>query len=252
MDILREELPVTSQYALSISSLDRALLLLTVVAPFVLFFYHPGHEWVGAVPLFVILLHFWKQNFGLFVKAAFWPNLYVALLYVPWPLCFILPLALYFIAYVSSRKSRLIDRWLTAGRLTRETVIWMVATIVVSSGALLTWVFLFHPRLDDLTRMIPAVRLWQLVAIGIAFSILNATWEEFILKGLAWSSLQSVFQSAYTVNIAQAVLVWFGPFPRISQGLGWCSDDGSLRPCVGNHPQKISRAPGFNHHPYFC
>jgi hypothetical protein len=185
MDILREESPFTSPHALSVSSFDRALLLLTIIAPFVLFFYHPGHEWVGAVPLLIILLHFWRQDFGLVVKAVFWPILYVSLLYVPWPFCFILPLALYLGAYVGSRKFRLIDHWLTTGRLTRETVIWMVAIIVVSSGALLIWVLLFHPRLDDLARMIPAVRPWQLVGIGIAFSTLNATWEEFILKGRA-------------------------------------------------------------------
>jgi membrane protease YdiL (CAAX protease family) len=220
MDILREESPATSQHAASISSLDRALLLLTVVSPFVLFFYHPGHEWIGVIPLFVVLLHFWRKDFGLFVKAVFWPMLYLALLYVPWPSCFVLPLALYFSAYVGSRKFRLIDRWLTAGRLTWETVIWMLATIVVSSGALLTWVVFFHPQLDDLAGMIPAVRPWQLVAIGIAFSTLNATWEEFILKGLAWSSLQSVFQSAYTVNVAQAVLFGLAHFQGFPRGWG--------------------------------
>lgn len=120
MDILREELPITSPHALSISSFDRALLFLTIIAPFVLFFYHPGHEWVGAVPLFIVLLYFWRQDFGLFVKAVFWPILYVSLLYVPWPLCFILPLGLYFSAYVGSQKFRLIDRWLTTGRLTQR------------------------------------------------------------------------------------------------------------------------------------
>jgi membrane protease YdiL (CAAX protease family) len=219
MDILRDESPVTFPCAPSTSSFDRALLLLTVVAPFILFVYHPGHEWVCAVPLFLIVLRFWRHDFNLFVKAAFWPVLYLALLYVPWPFCFILPLVVYFSAYLGSKKFRLVDRWLAWGRLTRETLIWMVATIVVSSGALLTWVFLCHPRLDDLARMIPAVRPWQLVVVGIVFSTLNATWEEFILKGLAWSSLQSVFQSAYTVNVAQAALfgvAHFQGFPR-----GW-------------------------------
>jgi hypothetical protein len=99
MDILRDESPVTFPCAPSTSSFDRALLLLTVVAPFILFVYHPGHEWVCAVPLFLIVLRFWRHDFNLFVKAAFWPVLCLALLYVPWPFCFILPLAVYFSAY---------------------------------------------------------------------------------------------------------------------------------------------------------
>jgi membrane protease YdiL (CAAX protease family) len=95
----------------------------------------------------------------------------------------------------------------------------MTPTIVISSGGLLAWVFLFRPDVSDLARMVPPGGPLALVGAGIAFSVFNAIWEEFILKGIAWNSLKLVFQRSSLVNTTQAALFGIfhiGGFPR-----GW-------------------------------
>ncbi|VWD10594.1 hypothetical protein BLA39750_03195 [Burkholderia lata] len=218
MDTLRDNPPLHARLTTSRPALDRVLLLLTVAAPFVLFLHRPPYAGLGALPLAAVLLYFRQRDFALFAKAVFWPLFYVALVWVPWPLCFVLPLALYFVAYGGSRRFRHVDRWLTAGRMTGTTVALMAATIIVSSGALLTWVFVFHPHLDSLARMIPPSGPLRLAAMGVAFSTLNALWEELILKGLAWSALQDVFRSTVTVNLVQSALFGFAHFQGFPQG----------------------------------
>ena len=79
--------------------------------------------------------------------------------------------------------------------------------------------FLFHPDLSALARMVPPGGPLLLVAVGIAFSVFNAIWEEFILKGIAWNSLQLVLRRNWHINTSQAALfgiIHIGGFPR-----GW-------------------------------
>ena len=59
----------------------------------------------------------------------------------------------------------------------------------------------------------------MLLGIGVAFSIFNAIWEEFILKGIGWNSLEAVFRRVWAINTGQAALfgvMHIGGFPR-----GW-------------------------------
>ncbi len=202
---------------------DRALLLAVIFSPFLLVLlstqFPIKHVWVGVIPLGLALLYFWRRSFYLFARAVFWPFFYAALLTLPWPLVFVAPLAVYLLLYWRWQHFRISTHWLIRGAFTRPTIAWMIPTIVISSAGLLGWVFLFHPDLSDLARMVPTGGPLALLAVGIAFSVFNAIWEEFTLKGIAWNSLQLVFPRDWQINASQAALfgiIHIGGFPR-----GW-------------------------------
>lgn len=199
--------------------LDRALLLAMVVAPFALALTHGAYRGLALAPLAAVLVYFWRRRPALFARALFWPLFFVGLLALPWPLSFIVPLGLYLAIYAAAPRLRAATGWLAAGRFTAATLAWMLPTILVTSGSLLAWVFLFRPDLTDLARMVPASGPVALVVVGVLFSLGNAVWEELILKGIAWNSLAAVFRSDWAINVGQAALfgiIHVGGFPR-----GW-------------------------------
>ena len=198
---------------------DRVLLLGVVASPFLLFWFRPKYSWLGLIPLSALILYFWRRDFALFAQAVFWPMFFVGLLGLTWPLAFTIPLCVYLALYAGWPRLRGSANWLIPGRFTPLAVKWMAPTVVISSGILLAWVFLFHPDLSDLTRMVSLRRPIALFAIGVVFSLLNATWEEFILRGIASRSLEEVFRRGWAVNAGQAALfgaMHIGGFPR-----GW-------------------------------
>ncbi len=198
---------------------DRALLLGITLAPYLPFLIRSKYFWWGLVPQALVLLHFWRRNFVLWARAIYWPMFYIGILLFRWPVKLLVPLGLYLVMYAAWPRFRMATHWLAAGRFTRFTVVWMVPTILVSSGALLAWVFLLHPNLSDLSSMVPKGGVLALVGIGAGFSVLNAAWEEFVFKGIAWNTLDGVFHRSWITNCIQSImfgLVHIGGFPR-----GW-------------------------------
>ena len=201
------------------SSTDRGILLAMTLAPYLPFLCRSKYLWLGLIPQALALVYFWRRHFVLWARAIYWPMFYVGILLFRWPLKLLVPLVLYLVMYASWKRFRLATHWLVAGRFTKATVAWMIPTVIVSSGALLAWVFLLHPDLSDLSGMMPRGGLLALIGIGAAFSILNAAWEEFAFKGIAWNTLDNVFQRQWITNCIQSImfgLVHIGGFPR-----GW-------------------------------
>jgi len=213
--LVQPSITATTPFRLS----DRVLLLGTVASPFLLLWFRSMYLWLGMIPLSALILHFWRRNFALFAHALFWPMFFVGLLCLPWPLNFTVPLGAYLALYAAWPRLRGSTNWLVSGRFTPVAIKWMVPTVFISSGSLLAWVFLFHPDLSDLARMVPRRGPIVLIAIGVVFSVLNAIWEEFILKGIGWKSLEEVFRRGWAVNAGQAALfgaMHIGGFPK-----GW-------------------------------
>ena len=155
----------------------------------------------------------------LWARAIYWPMFYAGMLLFRWPLKLLVPLIIYLVLYATWQRFRTAAQWLVAGRITRVAAAWMVPTVVLSSGALLAWVFLLHPNLADLSAMMPRGGVLALVGIGAAFSLLNAAWEEIVFKGIAWNTLDKVFRRSWVTNCIQSGmfgLVHLGGFPR-----GW-------------------------------
>jgi uncharacterized protein len=200
---------------------DRALLLAVIVCPFLLFLVGTSLK-VAAIPMSLAVAYFWWRNFALFARSLFWPLFLICVLALPWPFGFVAPLVAYLSLYWRWPRFRTSVSWLVLGKFTKRATAWMVPTVLISSGALLAWVFLFRPDLSDLARMVPPGGTTALIGVGIAFSILNATWEELIFKGIAWNSLQLVFTRDWQINMVQSVLFGIahaGGFPRGRVGI---------------------------------
>ncbi|OGR04440.1 MAG: hypothetical protein A2284_09365 [Deltaproteobacteria bacterium RIFOXYA12_FULL_61_11] len=201
------------------SPFGRLLFLFVAITPFVAFFLTATlWRWAPLLPLVVAEVYLYRNVRDLWLHSLFWPLFYLAIAAcLPWPLTFVLPLAGYLALYGVWPRSRPSTRWLMRGRLTKATLGWMVPTIVLSSCALLGWVVLLRPDLSDLVHMIPPGGLLVLLAAGLTFSVFNAIWEEFILKGILWAGLESVLSRTWVVNIVQAILfgvIHYGGFPR--------------------------------------
>jgi membrane protease YdiL (CAAX protease family) len=190
-----------------------------IASPFVLPWFRSKYPSLGLIPLAALIFYFWRRGYALFANAVFWPMFFVGVLWLGWPFNFIVPLGAYLALYAAWMRLRCSTNWLVSGRITPAAVKWMVPTVVISSGSLLAWVFLLHPDLSDLVRMVPHNGPLALAAGGVVFSVFNAMWEEFIFRGIAWKSLEQVFPQGWAVNLGQAAL--FGTthihgFPR-----GW-------------------------------
>jgi uncharacterized protein len=95
--------------------------------------------------------------------------------------------------------------WLRRGTLDLSTCGHIAGIAAVSAAALLGWHALTHPDVSALKAMVGGMPLVTLVAVGIAFPLINATVEEIIFRGVLMSGLGQIFVSAAVVNLVQAI-----------------------------------------------
>ena len=71
----------------------------------------------------------------------------------------------------------------------------------VTPLALVGWVMLLHPDFSDLTSSLPKLDRHVLVLGAIAFSISNASGEEWIWRGIIQSRLTALFPPYFAVGV---------------------------------------------------
>lgn len=197
---------------------SRWLALLLLVAPFAIFV-NASPSWAWAIPFIVILtVSVAKTAPDLRVHALFF-GLLAALLAaaVPWPLPFALPVLL--VVTLRSRSAAVRDAttWLRGGKLDPGTLLFAAGVAVVSSVALVLWFTYGNADVSDIVAMVPPSSVPTLVAIAVVFSVANALWEEFLLKGMAWDALTRLMNNRWLINVSQAVLfglMHYHGFPR--------------------------------------
>jgi membrane protease YdiL (CAAX protease family) len=197
---------------------DKIALFIIITLPFTALFVNRAWMWL-AVPLsLLVLAYFHKRNFAFFSLGFFWALFLLAILArLPWPFGFIIPLAVYLVVVAASQRVKGATDWIRRGSFNRMTLIYMAPTIIISSGALVFWAVQRRPDLSDLTRMMPVSSAWTLLAGGLLFSVFNAAWEEFILKGIMWNGLEKIFSGVVVINITQSLffgLIHYQGFPR--------------------------------------
>jgi hypothetical protein len=204
-----------------------------MATPFAAFLY-PSQGWWFAVP-FVAIGAGWlkREDVASYSFAAFWLLfLVIQLSRVPWPVSFILPLVMVIIASRFWAPARVATAWLRWGKLDRTVWRAMVPTMVVSSVGLLAWFVLWTPDVSDIVDAIPAgTSALTFAAFALAFSVLNATWEEFLLKGVMWDSLRSILPEGYLLNGIQSLffgLIHYHGFPRGVAGVAMAAFYGFL------------------------
>jgi uncharacterized protein len=135
-----------------------------------------------------------------------------------WPLYLLVPLTVYAAVVLAIGPLRRSVHWIRPGHIDRPVLVLTLATVVVSSGALLLWYAAnrYEADLGNLGSQIPAWGLLYLVLAGVGFSVGNALLEEVIFRGVLFEALADGYGVATTVciqGIAFGVVHAHG-FPR--------------------------------------
>jgi membrane protease YdiL (CAAX protease family) len=75
---------------------------------------------------------------------------------------------------------------LALGRLGRAPLLLAATFSAATSGVLIGYHALFRPDVTELAAQLPVAALGNVVLAGICFSIVNATLEEIVFRGVLW------------------------------------------------------------------
>ena len=129
----------------------------------------------------------YPKQLGALHGAAFLAALVVTRLGLPpqpWPWYFLLPLLAYYAVVIAWPRLRKTAPRLGLGRMTGWPLATAVAVAIATSATLLAFDKLAHPEVADLRANLPL--FGNLLITGACFSIVNATLEEMIFRGLLW------------------------------------------------------------------
>jgi membrane protease YdiL (CAAX protease family) len=121
-----------------------------------------------------------------------------------WPQILLLPIIIYASVTTAIPNLRHSILWLRAGRLTSNIIILILATIALSTIALVGWHRLFQPDLSSHLAMIPKMPLWILPLACLGFAMLNAAMEEIVFRGIMMQALDSALGKGNLTIMIQA------------------------------------------------
>jgi membrane protease YdiL (CAAX protease family) len=140
-----------------------------------------------------------------------------------WPFHLLLATMFYFFIVLSFPRMRRGLVWLRPGRLNRPVIFGIIATSLVSAGALYGWYRLLKPDLAIHLAHIPAMPASLLPLAGLGFACGNAALEELAFRGVVLQAFESAAGYGWTSLCCQAAL--FGAmhfregFPNRAWGL---------------------------------
>lgn len=143
-----------------------------------------------------------------------------SLVFAPLPVAIALVVALAVGRLAGFRRET--STWIKKGDLGPPQIAIISIIAAISAIALVSWRMIVHPDISDLTEKIPHVHPVVIVALGLVFSITNATCEEFFWRGMIFDALERTFLSDGAVVSIQALS--FGVshilgFPRGASGI---------------------------------
>ena len=126
-----------------------------------------------------------------------------------WPWIWLAPFLAYFTLVACVPRLRRTFGWLRAGNLSTPAV---VATVAAATLTVLTLV-LFHavarPDVGGYRGVIPIDALGGTLAAGVIFTVVNATLEEFVFRGVLFDALRSQW-GVWVTLIGTALLFGLG------------------------------------------
>jgi membrane protease YdiL (CAAX protease family) len=84
---------------------------------------------------------------------------------------------------------------LQRGEINKDVFLVMVATIFITTLALIGWCWLLKPDLSIYFGQIPNMPLILIPFAGLAFSVLNAVMEEFVFRGIIMNGASNAFRA---------------------------------------------------------
>jgi membrane protease YdiL (CAAX protease family) len=135
----------------------------------------------------------------------------MALLLPPlsWPWYLLLPLLAYATIAVSLPALRRTAPPLRAGRLSGAPLAFAIVLSVATSAVLVGYHRWACPDVTELAGQLPVAAFGNLVVAGVCFSVVNATLEELMFRGLLWGALADEWSSVVAL-VVTAVLFGVG------------------------------------------
>jgi membrane protease YdiL (CAAX protease family) len=140
-----------------------------------------------------------------------------------YPLTLFVPLVIYgmVVAVFPSLRNSLL--WLRSGKLSSDVRALVLATIIVSSLALVGWYLLLKPDISSHLAQVPRLSIWVLPFVAVGFAMLNAAMEEFAFRGIVMQALDSAIGVGNLSILLQAIsfglLHYVAGFPNGALGL---------------------------------
>ena len=148
-----------------------------------------------------------------------------SLLFAPlrrWPWVWLVPLFAYFLVIASVPALRRSFNWFHLGRVSAGRLAATVAVITITILGLLLFQSTTQPELRVYRAAVPSNIFGGVVATGAIFSILNATLEELVFRGVLFDALLSQWSKWVTV-LGTSVLFGLGHMHGYPPGvLGVC------------------------------
>jgi membrane protease YdiL (CAAX protease family) len=76
---------------------------------------------------------------------------------------------------------------------------------VVTTGALLGFHALARPEVTDLAARLPVAAFGNLLLAGFCFSLVNATLEELVFRGVLWGSVEAEWNAGVALIVTSAL-----------------------------------------------
>lgn len=139
-----------------------------------------------------------------------------------WPWVWLAPLTAYFLLVVCVRPLRRSFRWLHAGRLSPASIVATIAVMALTVFALI----LFHSTIRSdphgYSRAVLSGAFGSVIMRGVVFTIVNATLEELVFRGVLFDALQLQWGIRVTL-VGTALLFGLGHLRGYPSGiLGAC------------------------------
>src|SRR6266545_1326379 len=122
-----------------------------------------------------------------------------------WPWIWLAPLAAYSAIAVCISPLRRSLHWLRFGRISAATVGATLAIIVLTTVTLLGFHAIAQPDIRPYWDSLPLDVLGGVILAGILFSVVNATLEEFVFRGVIFDALASQYSVWFTVAVTAAL-----------------------------------------------
>ena len=122
-----------------------------------------------------------------------------------WPLSLLGPLIAYHLIVLMFPPLRRSYIWLGFGRFSKDVILLMLITIVISSLALIIWARFMNLDLSLYLDQMSDIPLVWMPFLGLGFAVLNAAMEEFAFRGIIMNGMDFAFNIPVVSVTSQAI-----------------------------------------------
>jgi membrane protease YdiL (CAAX protease family) len=126
-----------------------------------------------------------------------------------WPWIWIVPMAGYFLMPIFVPKLRGSRVWFRLGRVSGISMAATVGIMTLTSLVLVAFNAIAKPDLGAYRGALPLERFGGVIAAGVVFTIVNATLEELVFRGVLFDAIRSQW-NVWVTLIATSVLFGLG------------------------------------------